>query len=230
MFEVDGEYENRIGKYTVLAIAPPKMQVRYHNGKHAELNMEIQGRIWENILVEKDARGRGSRNVGDGSSKIRQDVRYFIKVVSLPAADEMLFPGWHERVVMVPNPIQAKRIGPGDRVIYYGQETDTFFAVSTITGSSFDADPKEYFFGTGPDLASFFPVDVDVTIDAPDKGVLRAGVDLDDYRDFEQLLGRVEAMLPITEDDFEMLAELLTEMTEVDDDGNVEDEIAEEDE
>lgn len=230
MFEVDGEYENRIGKYTVLAIEAPKMHVRYHSGKHAQLNMAIQGRIWENILVERDSASQSAVAGGKGGASGRSSTRHFIKVVSVPVVDEMMFPGWHEHVVMANNQILAKRIKPGDRVIYYAAETNYFFAVSTITGERFTADPKDYFYTVEANSADFFQVDVDVSVPTPNSGILRSAVELDEYRDFEKLLQHPEALFPIGEDDFESLAEMLTELTEDDDEALVEDDLIEEDE
>ena len=54
MFEVGGEYANRNGKYKVLEINDPKMTVEYEDGTTAELRMNIQERIWENIQAEKE--------------------------------------------------------------------------------------------------------------------------------------------------------------------------------
>ncbi len=54
MFEVNGEYANRKGKYTVLAIDGPIMSVRYEDGTHADLKINIQQRIWENIVAEQE--------------------------------------------------------------------------------------------------------------------------------------------------------------------------------
>ena len=45
MFEVNGEYANRKGKYTVLALTPPKMKVQYEDGSVANVNINIQARI-----------------------------------------------------------------------------------------------------------------------------------------------------------------------------------------
>jgi len=230
MFEIDGEYENRIGKYTVLALEPPKMHVRYHDGKHAELNIAIQGRIWENILAERESGKGQSRSWGSAAHAVPFNAHHFIKVVSVPAVDEMMFSGWHERVVMVNNPIQASRVKPGDRIIYYAIETNGFFAVATITGESFKADPKEYFYTQEMEECDFFPIDVDVAVLSPDMGVSRNGVELEDYRDFERMLGRPETLFSISEDDFESLAEMLTELVDGEDDGLADDDLDEEDE
>ncbi len=56
MFEVNGSYANRKGRYTVLEVNPPRMLVRYEDGSEAELNMDIQERIWQNIAAEIEAR------------------------------------------------------------------------------------------------------------------------------------------------------------------------------
>ena len=55
MFEVNGVYANRKGRYTVLAVNPPKMRVRYDDGTEAELRIDMQARIWENISAEFEA-------------------------------------------------------------------------------------------------------------------------------------------------------------------------------
>ena len=50
MFELNGVYRNRTGEYTVLAMKGTHMTVRYTDGSEAELNTNIQARIWENII------------------------------------------------------------------------------------------------------------------------------------------------------------------------------------
>lgn len=230
MFEVNGEYANRKGKYTVLAIDTPKMQVRYEDGSHAELNMDIQGRIWENILAEREAQeARASRNA-EVLLRGAANTRFFVKSVSLPAVDEMTFPGWQERVVMASNPIQASRIRHGDRIIYYAIEADTFFAVATVTGEAFAADPKEFFYTVGGSAVSFFPIDVDVAAFTPDQGIVRDSVELEEYRDFKRLLAQPETFFAISEDDFELLAELITELGEAENNGVEDEDFEEEDE
>jgi hypothetical protein len=56
MFEINGVYANRKGEYTVIALNPPKMTVRYNDGSEVELKIEMQERIWENIRVEYEAK------------------------------------------------------------------------------------------------------------------------------------------------------------------------------
>jgi hypothetical protein len=55
MFEINGVYANRKGEYTVIALNPPRMTVRYADGTEADLKIEMQERIWENIRVEYEA-------------------------------------------------------------------------------------------------------------------------------------------------------------------------------
>jgi len=160
MFEVDGVYANRKGKYKVLAINPPKMSVRYEDGTLAELNINVQERIWENILVEQQAQ------TAKEESKRRkglQSARHFIKVISIPSEDEFMFPGWQERVVMDAGLEPAIQIKAGDRLIYYAIEAQVFFAVATITGKGFEANPIDYFYPTDKTSARFFPVDMDAS-------------------------------------------------------------------
>lgn len=228
MFEVNGEYANRRGKYTVLAIEEPKLHVRYEDGTYAELNMNIQGRIWQNILAEQEAeQAKVSRSAHkqDGNESGN---RYFLKSVSLPSADELMFPGWQERVVLAMNPIQASRINAGDRIIYYAIETDTFFAVATITGEGFKADPKEYFYRITGQEMHFFPVDIDVSAFQPDKGIARESIELDEHPELKKRLSQPEMLYGIGEDDFELIAELLTELSETENNG-IDDEDFEED-
>ena len=212
MFEVDGVYRNRIGQYQVLSIDGQRMSVRYENGEEAELNVNIQVRIWENILAEQEARAASNRFLRSPS----KDTNHYIKAVSIPPGQELLFPGWQERVVMVPSEEQAQKIKPGDRLIYYAVEAQIFFAVVTVTGELFSADPKQYTYTTDLEKAFFFPVDIDaaaVSLDT-ETGVTIDSVELESIPDFGQARVEAAAFYKISEDDFELLAEALTEITE----------------
>lgn len=213
MFEVNGVYRNRVGQYEVLAINGPKMKVRYEDGNEAELNVNIQARIWENILAEQEARAASSRFLRSPS----KDTNHYIKAVSIPPGEELLFPGWQERVVMVPDEGQAQQIKAGDRLIYYAVEAQIFFAVVTVTGEMFAADPKQYTYTTDIDKAYFFPVDIDAaaaSLDA-ETGVTIDSIELESIPDFGQRRVEAGVFYKISEDDFELLAEALTEITEV---------------
>jgi hypothetical protein len=219
MFEVNGQYANRKGRYIVLAIHNDLMTVRYEDGTEAELKMAIQARIWENISSElEEAHRKQAARRGPA-----QNTQYFIKAISLPTG-EILFPGWHERVVMTEDPKQAEEIKPGDRLIYYAIEAKVFFAVVTITGAAAEADPKKYLFNTLAERAYFFPVDTDAAISSLQLAVPYDSMELESQPKFRTLRIESESFLPINEDDFELLAELITELTESDEDDEDEDE------
>ena len=219
MFEINGEYANRKGRYTVLAINNDMMTVRYEDGSEATLKMAIQERIWENISSElEEAHRKQAARRGPA-----QNTQFFIKAISIPTG-EILFPGWHERVVMVPTKAQADTLKPGDRLIYYAIESKVFFAVVTITGNVIEADPKKYLFTTPAEKAFFFPVDTDAAITSISLAVPYDSMELESQPKFRTLRIEPEAFLPINEDDFELLAELVTELTESDEDDDEEEE------
>jgi hypothetical protein len=226
MFEVNGVYRNRVGEYSVLALNGPRMTVRYADGSEAELNVAIQARIWENIVAEQEARAASSRHLRQSN----KDTTHYIKAVSLPPGEELAFPGWQERVVMALTAEMGQRLKPGDRFIYYAVEAQTFFAVVTITGEMFEADPKQHTYTTEADKAYFFPTDVDAAAPDLEHGVSVDSIDLESYPDFGKLPIETEGFYRISEDDFELLAEALTEITEDEDEEVEEYEEYEEDE
>lgn len=48
-FRVGETYANRLGKYDVVELAPPKMTIRYENGGVTVADIAILARIWENL-------------------------------------------------------------------------------------------------------------------------------------------------------------------------------------
>lgn len=230
MFELNGRYANRKGDYIVVAINTPKMTVRYDDGSEATLNMDIQERIWENILAEHEP--RRSTRTGRRPHRVAK-IQHFIKVVSVPANDEMAFPGWQERVVLLGTDLNASpALKSGDRLIYYVLETQQFIAVVTITGTPNERDPKDYFFTIDADKAYFLPVDIDASAPNPENGVAVESIEMESQPNFGQAALSVEDYVPINEDDFELLAEILTEISEdeEDDDDDEDIEFEEEDE
>jgi hypothetical protein len=214
MFEVNGTYANRKGEYTVLEIDPPKMRVRYtEDGSEAELKIELQARIWENIAAEYEARA-ASRSARAARRSAVAAAKHYIKVISVPAMDEMNFPGWPERIVMAPPADSEFKLQSGDRLIFYALETQTFFAVTTITGESKTTNPKEFFYTVPANKAEFFPIDIDAVSSKLDKGADIDSVELESQPRFKRLRLEAEAFYPINEDDFELLAEALTEVAE----------------
>jgi hypothetical protein len=231
MFEVNGEYANRKGKYTVLTIDGPTMRVRYEDGIEAELKIHIQERIWENIRSEQeDLAAKSSARQRRRAAGSASNASHFIKVVSIPPGEELAFPGWDSRVVMVDTVDQSKQVKKGDRLIFYAQEEEKFFAVATVTSDPFEADPKKYTFVTDIETAEFCQIDIDA-----DTGRLESGVDLDAIElescpDFGAKTAKAESFCSISEDDFELLAEALTEITELEDEIDEDDDDFEEEE
>ena len=224
MFEVNGVYANRKGEYTVLDITPPKMHVRYKDGTEADLKIELQERIWANIAAEFEAKA--------AKEKARRpkviDASYYIKVISIPDETENSFPGWLDKKIMGPadnNPV----LRSGDRLILYALEYKVFFAVATITGEAKAANPKVYLFNIADDAREFYPVDIDVSALKFDNGAPVDSVDMESHPGFKRTKPKPESFLTISEDDFELLAEAITEAAEeeiIDD----EDDILEDDE
>ncbi len=212
MFEVNGEYANRKGTYTVLAIDGPIMSVRYADGTNADLKINIQERIWENIVAEQEEiAAKSSSRKRKRTANPVSNVGHYIKVVSIPPGEELVFPGWEARVVLVD---EDKNIKSGDRLIAYAQEAQVFFAVATVTGDVFTADPKKYTFVIDTAKSSFCPIDIDADTVTLENGVPLDSIELESCPEFSKKPVPPESFCPINEDDFELLAEAVTEVTE----------------
>lgn len=209
MFEVGGSYANRIGHYTVLDINDARMTVCYEDGTTAELNIAIQGRIWENIVAEREAdENRSARAKRRASGRGTQ---FFIKPISMLAVEELAIPDWQERVAFAD--IGNHEIRPGDRLIYYAIENQAFFAVATITGASLEANTAD---SESEVKIHYFPVDLDAQAPSLEKAVALDSIEFESYTDIESLLSKVDLFLRITEDEFELLTEQLSEVAEED--------------
>jgi hypothetical protein len=210
MFEVGGEYSNRIGRYKVLELGDTKMTVEFDDGSTAELSINIQRRIWENIVAEEDARSsRANRKASRRSKSLKN--RFYIKPILVLAAEEVIIPGRHGKVETTENSV--RRINPADRLIYYAVNNQVFYAVVTITGAakktkSTSASKSEVIFQ--------FPVDVDVFAPNLNKAVHVSTVDLESQSDLQATLANTADYVEISENDFELMAELLTELAEED--------------
>lgn len=224
MFEVNQTYANRKGRYTVQAILEDgdKMRVQYEDGTVATLRTEIQMRIWDNIISEQEKTAIANAR--------KQTNQYYIKAVSL-TDDATVSDGWQARVVLALD--ESLKLKQGARLIYYAIEYKAFFAVVTITGDGTEADPEKYFYTIEQDTAFFYPIDSDALLPNPQKGVTSDSVELDSQPNFNKMKLAPEQFIAITEDDFELLAEQITEITEgepdddddLDDDDYLEDEI-----
>jgi hypothetical protein len=144
----------------------------------------------------------------------KPSVHHYIKVVSIPPGEELVFPGWEARVVMAFDTPETEQIKKGDRLIYFAQEAQTFFAVATVTGDAFTADPKKYTFVVDTVIANFCQIDIDAETGKLESGVVLDMIELESCPDFSAKLVLPESFCPISEDDFELLAEALTEVSE----------------
>ena len=220
MFEVDGKYENRKGKYIVLEIDGTKMRVRFDDGTEAELRMELQARIWENIAAEIEA--KEAKKITRAASGVTTN-QHFIQCISLPDVEELTFPGWPERVIIARRPEDVEAVKKGDRVIIYLIEPQVFYAVATITSDPIEKNPKDYFYNIEQETAHFFSLDIDAEAQSMETAVSIDTVELESYPKLAKVRLEPDAYLKMSEDDFELLAELLTEVTE-DDDDDIDDE------
>lgn len=226
IFELNNTYANRKGKYTVIEINEPKMRVRYEDGSEAELRMDLQARIWENIAVEMEA--KEAKKISRKASSGLITNQHFIKCISLPDPEELTFPGWTEQVIIVTRPEDLEILKKGDRIIIYLIELQLFYAVATITSDPLEKKPKDYFYNLDLATAPFFSLDIDAEALSMKTAVSIDSVELESYPKLGKMRLEPESFLKISEDDFELLAELLTEVTEEDDEDLEEDEDFEE--
>jgi hypothetical protein len=208
LFELNGNYANRKGKYTVLGIGREKMQVLYEDGTEAELKMSVQERIWENIKAEIEA-----ETASRARRRSATNAQHFIKSIA-SIGDAELNPV-SIRTLVTPTSSRAPEIKIGDRFIYYACDARAFFAVATITGDPREAKSKEYAeLQFNEELIKVYPIDIDAYAISLAQAVWLDSVELESQPKFRDLLNEKEDYLRISEDDFELMAELLTEFVE----------------
>jgi len=217
MFEVGGKYSNRIGAYTVVEINEPKMVVEYEDGSTAELNMNIQFRIWENIQAEEEI--KSSRTTRKKGATRPQGTKFFIRPVNSLVAEQLGVRAYKEHVLE--KYLSKYEISQGDRLIYFSIESQVYFAVATITGALAKPTARDQL--TEQQIGAsilLFPVDVDARASKVESAVLVDDVEFDSHPNIQEILNNEDTYISITEDEFEVLAELLTEVTvdESDDD------------
>lgn len=225
MFEVGHEYANRRGKYRVISVDPPRMQVEYDDGTVAFLNMEIQERIWQNIVDEDEA---ARRKIARREARSLSDGRLYVRSMSVADVEDRSSGALREQMsIMAEGAPEAK---PGDRFIYYAVEPRVFFAVATITGPPVETRRKPTAKGEPGALMYIVPLDWDVQARNLDAAIALDSVELESQPNFRKLLQKPETYLEVNEDDFELLAELLTELTEDEFEEDEEEELEEEEE
>lgn len=214
MFEVNGVYANRKGMYTIISVDPPKMTVRYEDGTTATLNMAIQARIWGNIELDMEAKVALARK--NKRAQKTPGVNFYIKAVSMVAEEENSAPGWREKTVV------ARKTGPalvlGDRLLFYAVEDRVFFAVATVTGKGSKKSPKGVFLpAKDRNKLLFYAMDMDGFIRNLSLGISIDSVELESVPNYATRLSQADTFLVINEDDFEVLAEVVSEAVEEDD-------------
>ena len=219
MFEVGGNFANRIGRYNVLEINESKMTVRYEDGDTADLNINIQIRIWENILAEElVASNRANRGK---KSKSSMETQFFVRPVNSLTADSLSARGVKEQVTK--DKLAEIKIGQNDRLIYYALESQVYFAVGTITGEAAKPTARDKRADKGLDKSILLlPVEVDARAAKHESAVAVDSVEIESQPTIKEMLQRAESFIAISEDDFELLAESLTEATDEEDQDEVE--------
>jgi hypothetical protein len=219
MFEEDGNYANRIGRYSVLEINDPKMLVRYENGSTADLNINIQYRIWENIVAEETVAGNKANQ--NKNSKSSQRTQFFVRPVNSLTADSLNARGVKEQITL--DELAELKVSQGDRLIYYAMESQVYFAVGTITGEAAKPTARDKRAGKGLDKSILLlPVEVDARAGLIESAVPIDSIEFESQPDIKEMLVRAESFISISEDDFELLVEPLTEATEEEDKDEVE--------
>lgn len=225
MFEVGQQYANRKGRYTVIAIEPPRMQVTYEDGSVATLNMDIQERIWQNIVDEDEA---ARRKIARREARTLSDGHLYVRSISVADAEDRSASALREQMSTMLE--EAPPTKPGDRFIYYAIEPRVFFAVATVTGPPVETKRKAAVKGEASITLHIVPLDWDVQARNLEAAIALDSIELESQPNFRKLLQKPETYLEVNEDDFELLAELLTELTEEEFDEDEEEELEEEEE
>jgi hypothetical protein len=210
VFEIGQAYENRIGRYTVVELNGPKMRVRYDDGETADLNIEIQRRIWENIVAEEEAKQSRSARIARRFGGM--DTRHFIRPITVLAAEDLTVAGGQERALVKDG---AEELRPGDRIIYLTTESQLLFAVATVTGWATEPTARDLLLekqGGAP--VRLYPIDLDAHALNLENAIHLDSVELENMADIRQLMNQAGVYIPISEDEFELIAEMLTEVTE----------------
>jgi hypothetical protein len=207
MFEEGGTYRNRRGEYTVLSISGGKMVVRFTDGTTATLNMGIQERIWENIVAETEA--ATAKKLAASKKAAVNPNNYYIKTLSI-TENELAIPGLKQRIAVTGSTLELKQ---GDRMIYFGIEPRAFFAVVTVTGPPKLGAAKDYQFSR-EEQVHIYPIDTDTHVILMENTVSIDTVELESLPNYKRVLRDPDLIIPVNEDDFELIAELVAESDE----------------
>ena len=152
--------------------------------------------------------------------------KFFIRPVSSLIADQLAVRGFKEHVLE--EDVSKLKISKGDRLIYFAIENQDFFAVVTITGEPAKPTSRDRLTEQQTDVSVLlFPVDIDARALKVENAVPVDGIEIESQPDILQLLNNDDTYILITEDEFEVLAELLTEASEEEDDDDDQDDLDE---
>jgi hypothetical protein len=225
MFEIDSRYANRLGSYRVVEINGSKMKVEYEDGTVAELNMNIQSRIWENIVAEEEA--KKSRSAKRRRRSPGKTTQHYVAPISVAEAEELSVPEWLDRIATGEE--NARQIQPGDRMIFYAIENSAYFAVATITGEPVEPKPRDLLQDQkANEQLRLLPLDLDAYAPNMDRAIPLDSAEFESQPGIKSMLGEEGVFIKINEDEFEIVAETLTEFSEEDEE-DIEDEEDEED-
>lgn len=200
MFEVGGEYANRKGTYKVLEFMGNKMRVEFEDGETADLNIGIQERIWENMALEIGALKAEAAKKKGTKAKNRyvvysiftdENINNIVGLSKFPLPDEI-----------------DKPLETSDRLIFYSHDAKSFIAAATITSVNPPSKRKK-------DAASI-SVDFDAQVQSLALGLSYAEVELDSIPSIQTEMDMAGKAMPITEDEFETIFEILAEASEED--------------
>lgn len=208
MFEVGGTYANRKGTYTVLSFNGNKMTVEYEDGETADLKIAIQERIWENMELDvgKLAASKGAKA---GAAKNRfvvysiftdENINNIVGLSKFPLPKEI-----------------DKPLETGDRLLFYSTDAQAFIAAATVTSLNGPSKRRK----EGPTIS----VDFDAQVQSLALGLNQSDVELDSIPNVKTELATADKAMPITEDEFETIFEILAEASEeVADDSEIQEE------
>lgn len=209
MFEVNGTYANRKGTYTVVAFNGNKMLVRYEDGSEASLNIGIQERIWENVVAERLAAAVKATKTKKAATST---VSHYIKTITVDDDESFDLPGLKQRVAVAG---LEPKMPPGDRLLYFSVNKRSFFAVATVTTKPKNGKAKDYDFGESRTAKVLvYPIDVDAQIIDPANAIDLVSAEIESIDPNAPELRMPDQFIKISEDDFELLSELIMELDE----------------
>jgi hypothetical protein len=74
-FEVGEQYRNREGEYEVIEIKAPQMVIQYDDGRVIETPIDIQARIWRNILMDEEMKQKAREKAARAKRRKRRKQR-----------------------------------------------------------------------------------------------------------------------------------------------------------